>query len=282
MLNTKQLKGGFKRKMKLKRFPIFISLIFIGLIIVPNVGMSVSFGAHPKKSLMNLEPGESGSFEILFFSRGEKALEFYLSVREYPKSFTINYPESFNLESGFLDEEYVLIDEEYVKGKVVNVDVKVPDNAKSGEYIILLNVLSVDTESKGGFLSVNAEKTFLLKVKVGSDSVVEENATIKSIGGLEIAPEISGTTSEEPLEENITTEEEQKIVEEPETSDKEDKTTNPITGLLALVAENKLVIFTSIVLFVLVLIYFIHKKISGSRHKIDVSPEQDSTRGFEF
>jgi hypothetical protein len=147
----------------------FVSLIFISLVIIPDFAYSVSFGALVKNDMTTVNPGDTGTFEILFYSRSDESMAFQLSLKERPESFDIVYPKNFNLDSEDLKDEYVLISGEYVRGKVVGIDVNIPSNSETGEYGILLNAVSAD-EGGAGMLNVNAEKTFLLKVNVVGES----------------------------------------------------------------------------------------------------------------
>jgi hypothetical protein len=143
----------------------FICFAVSFLLIVPIIAFSVSFGAFVKKDVIALGRGESGVFEVLFYSQDDDAVEFILSLAETPTGFEIDYPRNFDLNSAQLKEEYVVISGEYARGRVVVVDVSVPNDVAAGEHRILLNAVT-SNEDSGGMLDVNAEKTFLLKVIV--------------------------------------------------------------------------------------------------------------------
>ncbi len=245
---------------------IFISAAFVLLVIIPYSGLSISFGAFPKKDIINIQQGGVGSFEILFYSRSEESPHFYLSAKDYPKNFIITYPESFDLNSGFLDEEYVLISGEYIKAKIVKVDVSVPITAKIGEYKILLNAIVSEGRDKSiNSLNVKSEKTFLLRVNVIENSA-ETTGKIKSVGGLEVESE--SENFENNLVKNFTDERKKEYnkLDNYDTITRREKTPynniiRPIryvTGLASYIYENKillLIISTTLVTLIIALVY---------------------------
>jgi|GEM_PF-4896398 len=250
-----------------KMTTMLVIFAFVSLVFIPRFGISAGFGGYPKRATINMRPGENGGFEILFFSRSEDNIKFYLFMSDYPEEFFITYPKSFNLESEFLGDEYVLIGGEYVKAKVVTVLVSVPDDTEPGEYRILLNVKSAGEEVEGTFLNVNAEKTFLLKVKVGEISKLEGAGATKSGNG-EIESEVNVPKTEETYDGDLVGADEIHNSLNESSSNEAGKTGNPITGLLSYITENSLITLTVISLLSVSLIYLIYKKFFGSKSTV--------------
>jgi hypothetical protein len=89
---------------------------------------------------------------------------FLLSLKEQPNGFIISYPEYLELDTNSSDGEYVLISNEYVKAKTLEVNIRVPLDAEPGEYKVLLKASSQNEQTNS--LGVNMDKIFLLKVNV--------------------------------------------------------------------------------------------------------------------
>jgi hypothetical protein len=222
---------------------IKVLLILCMLIAFSMPVHALSFGTHVKNSEINLQKGETGIFRILFFSRDPNPVKFLLSLEESPKDFIIVYPETIELNSGS-GEDYILMDNEYVSTKTLEVDVKVPFNAESREHTILLKASSISQNEQQNSLGVNTEKTFLLKINV--------------LGG----PSKSGTSetfiessSEDDIVENILTEnkEEDKIIED----DEEDG--SPVSGMM--LADNNIYFWLIFIALIALASYLIYRKI---------------------
>lgn len=221
-------------------------LIFIYLVVFPNITLGISFGAYVKNDIINLQPGGHGNFEILFYSRSGEASQFHMLTKQSPEDFIVTYPESFDLDSKFLKDEYVLMSGEYVKGKIVKVSVNVPDDADNGEHIILIDAITSDKDTEG-LLNVNAEKTFLLKVNVeGQIGREDDNREVSIVDNI------------------ITEGEETKIESEVSTKATSDN-------------KNLLLLFTLTVIFA-VIIYIIYKKTRGPKY-ISFKSEYSSNNG---
>lgn len=226
-------KNRDKNKVNGKIRCILISYTIIVLAIVPSFVFSISFGALPKTDEVGVSPGGTAKFEILFYDRQETSLEFRLSLKEYPEEFNIIYPEIFTSNSEDMEEEYVLISGEYIKGKLAEIDVSVPSGTVPGQYKILLNVISSERQNDGegwnGVLNINAEKTFLLKVNVmghdvydGTVDTTEETFPVET-GKSEINPEIP--TSE--------------VGEASQNTEDVERRKSPLGGLFTYLYENK-------------------------------------------
>jgi hypothetical protein len=142
-----------------------LGLAFVIMIVLSSQAYALSFGAYVNTNEIDLYRGQEGSFKLSFYSRDDGPIEFSLSAERYPEGFIISYPETFELNSGSTGN-YIIIENEYVEVKTINVMVSVPQNAKSGLNEILLKAIPVNQDSQEGTLGVNAEKTFLLKVNV--------------------------------------------------------------------------------------------------------------------
>lgn len=135
------------------------------MIVLATSVSALSFGTSIKNSSINLARGGTGTFRIMFFTRDSGTVRFSLSLEESPKGFTIDCPEMIELNSDSGDN-YILIDNEYVRTETLEIRVSVPVDAEPGEYNILLKASSVSQENVQSPIGVNAEKTFLLKVNV--------------------------------------------------------------------------------------------------------------------
>jgi hypothetical protein len=135
-----------------------------------------SFGSYAKNSDISLYAGGGGTFEIFFYTRDDAPIRFDLSV-EKPTNFIVNYPETIELNMDSSDNQYILIDNEYINVRSLDVGVSVPSGTEPGEYDILLKASSVSQDTQQNTLGVNAEKTFLLKVNVlsGPSPAAPEN-----------------------------------------------------------------------------------------------------------
>ena len=142
-----------------------MEILLIVFLLMPSITLSTGFGSYSKEDSITLYPGERGNFEILFFSSTGDSPRFSLKAVEYPLGFLITYPETFYLNSSFLHDEYIVRSGDYIKAKVVGVDVEVPAGSTPGQYRILLNVLA-EGEKESNELSINLEKTFVLTVNV--------------------------------------------------------------------------------------------------------------------
>jgi len=241
MLKNMRLKriGSREFFVSLKCFKCFVSLIFVSLLIVPNVGLSISFGAYPKRSIVTVLPGDAAEFEILFFSRSGSSPQFGLSVKGYPEDFIITYPEKFDLNSEFLSDEYVAISGQYIKAKVVKINAIVPEDAEPGKYDMLLKVVCSGVEATGSALNVNAEKTFLLEmdvvgkngeVKPVDERVIETESRGYEEAGLENSSIENAAESEDEID---------AVVEEPEILEESGKRPQHMTGLITSLLKNK-------------------------------------------
>lgn len=250
---------------KPKTWQFLISFIFVGLLVVPNFAFSISFGAFPKKDVINVNPGAKGKFEILFYSRSEYPTQFQLTLKEYSEGFVVAYPKSFSSDSESMKDEYVLISNEYVKGKVAEIEVTVPIDAKAGEYKILLTAISSEQKSTGSLLNVNAEKTFLLKINVGEvASGSSEEVADRGIGGVKINETAS---TKEAIgsglgHETTPSSDESRSQTSQTVEGSKPPFTNPFTGLLTYLFVNKFLFISIVVIIfisILIVVYPTHK-----------------------
>jgi len=244
-----------------------IGLFFVGLLVIPNFASSVSFGAYPKIDAIDVQAGQSGEFELLFFSRSETSPNFRLSIIESPEDFVITYPEVLDLDSAALEEEYILISGEYVEAKVVKINAGVPSSVNSGEYGVLLKVTASDNGDEN-FLSVNTEKSFLLKINViGGNSnegttnetqlktdytILEKNYETSEKGADKLQDDAEDKNTEGVKNKGTTS---STIVGQSENKVKE----KTITGLFGLIIENK-VPLAVVIVGVSIAIYIIYSK----------------------
>lgn len=140
--------------------------IVFALMILLTLSTSVqalSFGTNIKNGELSLPRGGRGTFTILFFTRDPEPVMFSVSA-DYPDGLAIYYPKTFELNSGLEGEDYILIDNEYVNAKSLDITVSVPTGMEPGDYSILLKATSLNQDQKT--IGVNAEKTFVLKLTV--------------------------------------------------------------------------------------------------------------------
>jgi uncharacterized membrane protein len=212
-----------------------ITVVILFMIMISSMPVhALSFGTNIKNSEITLQQGGTGMFRILFYSRDEEPVTFILSLEDSPKGFSIRYPETIELNSGY-ESEYILIDNEYVGTKTLDVNVDAPTEAEPGEYEILLKASSVNQNEQSS-IGVNTEKTFLLKVNVLGqlESVIPEN------------PEDSAV--ENPVEEN----------REVKSMDISEDTSLPVSGM---VISNDSYLWIFLVFLILIISYLIYRKI---------------------
>lgn len=210
-----------------------ISFAIVLLLVVPSAVLSVSFGAFLKRDEVTLHRGETGVFEIFFYSRTDESAGFLLSLTQAPEGFDIEFPDSFDLESPDLKDEFVLISGEYVKGKVVEVTATALNAASPGEHAIMLKVASDGAEDGGGTLGVKTEKTFLMKVNLAGAA---SGSTLPDYGD-----ETRVTTTTTAASVTATTQPSQKKAEPNETQ----------------IGENELNQFLVMIAFVLMVVFLI-------------------------
>jgi hypothetical protein len=186
---------------------IFIGFIIVFSFVVPSVVFSVSFGAFLKKDEATLHRGETGVFEIFFYSRSDESAGFVLSLTQSPQGFDIGYPDSFDLSSPDLKDEFILISGDYVKGKVVKVIVVALNDASPGEHAIMMKAVSNGLEGGGSTLGVKTEKMFLMKVNVAgatSGSIPPADETGEDDNGDGTTTTTSVTTTTQPSQNRTT------------------------------------------------------------------------------
>jgi hypothetical protein len=247
---------------------------------------AISFGSILRKDSATVLLGEDATFEIFVFSRNVESQSFRIQLDEYPNEFTISHPVSFDMGSEFLKDEYVMIDGEYVKGRVVVVTVDVPSHSKTGEYDIRLKIVPTSQNGDDSFIDVTGEQSHLLNVNVIEEKKSQEIGEIAVVGGgsiRESEDSVEGVnedlvTSEKDLESDDTN----VIPDETLTNERPDSGTNPITGLFTAVTEGSrgYVVLFFVVLVILGLSYLIYKNYGNN--KIDVAgvieyPESDQT-----
>jgi hypothetical protein len=215
------------------------ALIIFSMLIAMTVPVhALSFGSYAKNSEISLHAGGSGSFKILFYTRDDAPIKFVLSV-DKPTNFIVNYPEMIELNSDSSDNQYILIDNEYVNVKSVDVRVSIPSNAETGEYKILLKTSSFSQDAQQNSLNVNAEKTFLLKVNVLSGP-----APVKETGN-----EVESPTNEDIPVDAVKN----------ENSVSSENYVSPPSGMAA--AENNTFLWAIILVIIVLVSYLIYRKI---------------------
>lgn len=220
---------------------------------------SVSFGGQLKQKSIRVSQGRSANFELFLFSRSEESPSFSLSIEEYPPEFTISYPESFDMNSDFLKEEFIVIDGEYFGGKIVSVNVKVPSYADVGTYDIVLKVESTSRDRDNAVIAVMGEQSYIVKVNVvekseGVGSAVEETGKVTVVGGEDIR-EDGGSSEASDKEETapVTKEEESESSGELSDENLPEGRNNPFTGLASIITGgigNVTILFFSFVIII--------------------------------
>lgn len=228
-----------------------IGLILFSLIAISSQAYALSFGTHVKNNEMSLYRDQTGNFELTFFSRDEGPIEFTLSLEKRPKGLDINYPESFELNSGS-SGDYILIENEYVEVRTINVLVAVLADAEFGEHNIMLKASPINQDQQDGSLGVNAEKMFLLKVNVlGGSPPIEQ---VVESGSLEEVESEKDTKTEIKEDEIITEEQEITRDDDPE-----------ISGLMLLFSDGSIFFWSVCAIIIFFVSYVIYKKSFGSK-----------------
>jgi hypothetical protein len=238
-----------------------LGLIFITLIILSSPTYALSFGTYVKNNEINVLRGGNDNFEIIFYSRDENPIKFSLTLKAYPNGFTITYPESFELNTGS-GEEYILIENEYVKTKTIRINVDVPSDANLGEYEILLTSSSVNPSKQPNSLGVNAEKTFLLKV-----NVVDQFLIIQQTSETKSKVEVESQKPEEIIKEDK--EAGTVKIKEGVEDNIESIEETPPTGMLTLI-NNKTFFWVICIISIIFISYLIYKKNIKPKEEIHV------------
>jgi hypothetical protein len=217
---------------------ILFAMSLIAMVALATSVHALSFGTSIKDSEITLARGGTGTFRILFFTRDSDTVRFSLLLEEPPEVFIIDYPETIELNSGS-GNDYILIDNEYVSTKTLEIRVSVPVDADPGEHTVLLKASS--SQEGQSPIGVNTEKTFLLKVNV------LEGPSKSAV------PETSENNTEDGIIENALTEN-----KEVESMGESNEVSSPASGMV--LTDNSY--FWAILVFLIVLAaYLVYRKI---------------------
>jgi uncharacterized membrane protein len=172
-----------------------ISALTFFLLFVSSVQAS-TIGSLQKKSYDKCEPGKSVEFTVLMWNLDSSQIPVHLKVRSVPEDWAVIIrPSDFNLTQNMEENyEYVVIDNKYVKALPIKVFVKVPSDAESGNYEIIVNGIAGNNENA---ISVIYEKNFKFDVEVMKELNTFERIkeTVPNIGNNSITGVSSAMTN---------------------------------------------------------------------------------------
>jgi hypothetical protein len=158
---------------------IFGIILFFGLVMFTSKAIeAASVGTLQKTMEVNVEPGGTAEFIILFWSNDDSTKVFVetenvpdgWSVIQKPRELFLEKPEA---EAGNYGEgNYIRMPgvDGYVKVEDLKIYVKVPESAEPGGYIIIANAI-VGNPSQG--ISVYQQRDFELKVNVRKMKIID-------------------------------------------------------------------------------------------------------------